>query len=43
MFNLGHHWRLFNGPSSTEGIKMFREEKRERFLSADELTRVMRP
>jgi integrase len=40
MFNLGRHWRLFNGPNPTEGIKMFREEKRERFLSPDELRRV---
>lgn len=40
MFNLGRHWRLFDGPNPTEGIKMFREEKRERFLSPDELRRV---
>ena len=40
MFNLGHHWRLFPEPNPTEGIKMFREEKRERFLSPDELRRV---
>jgi integrase len=40
MFNLGRHWRLFDGPNPTEGIKMFREEKRERFLSPDELSRV---
>jgi len=40
MFNLGHHWRLFNAPNPTEGIKMFREDKRERFLSPEELRRV---
>jgi integrase len=40
MFNVGRHWRLFVGPNPTEGIRMFREEKRERFLSPDELKRV---
>lgn len=40
MFNLGRHWRLYLGPNPTGGIKMFREEKRERFLSPDELKRV---
>jgi len=40
MLNLGRHWRLFDGPNPTEGIKMFREEKRERFLSPEELRRV---
>jgi hypothetical protein len=40
MFNVGRHWRLFVGPNPTEGIRMFREEKRERFLSPDELRRV---
>jgi integrase len=40
MFNLGRYWRLFAGSNPTEGIKMFREEKRERFLSPDELRRV---
>jgi hypothetical protein len=33
-------WRLFLGPNPTEGIRIFREEKRERFLSPDELRRV---
>lgn len=37
MFNVGRHWRLLVGPNPTEGIRMFREEKRERFLSPDEL------
>jgi integrase len=32
--------RLFLGPNPTEGIRIFREEKRERFLSPDELRRV---
>jgi integrase len=40
MFNVGRHWRLLVGPNPTEGIQMFREEKRERFLSPDELRRV---
>ncbi len=40
MFNVGRDWRLFLGPNPTEGIRMFREEKRERFLSPDELRRV---
>jgi integrase len=40
MFNLARHWRFFHGPNPTEGIKMYREEKRERFLSSDELRRV---
>jgi integrase len=40
MFNLARDWRLFLGPNPTDGIKMFREEKRERFLSPDELRRV---
>lgn len=40
MFNVARDWRLFLGPNPTEGIKMFREEKRERFLSPDELRRV---
>lgn len=39
-FNVGRRWRLFVGPNPTEGIRMFREEKRERFLSPDELRRV---
>ena len=39
-FNLGRYWRLFDGSNPTERIKMFREEKRERFLSPDELRRV---
>jgi hypothetical protein len=40
MFNLARDWRFFLGPNPTEAIKMFREEKRERFLSPDELRRV---
>ena len=40
MFNFWRHWRLFDGPNPTEGIKMFLEEKRERFLSPDELRLV---
>jgi integrase len=40
MFNVARDWRLFLGPNPTEGIKMFREEKRERFLSPAELRRV---
>lgn len=40
MFNVARDWHLFLAPNPTEGIKMFREEKRERFLSPDELRRV---
>ena len=40
MFNVAGDWRLFAGPNPTEGVKMFREEARERFLSPDELRRV---
>jgi hypothetical protein len=40
MFNIGRHWRLFVGSNPTEGIRMFRDEKRERFLSPDELRHV---
>jgi integrase len=40
IFNIARDWRLFLGPNPTEGVKMFREEKRERFLSPDELRRV---
>ncbi len=40
MFNLARDWRLFVGQNPTEGIRLFHEEKRERFLSPDELRRV---
>jgi integrase len=40
MFTIARDWRLFLGPNPTEGTKTFREEKRERFLSPDELKRV---
>jgi integrase len=40
ILNLARDWGLLNGANPAERIKMFREEKRERFLSPDELKRV---
>lgn len=40
MFNAAIDWKLFTGENPAARIKMFREEKRERFLSPDELQRV---
>jgi integrase len=40
MFNIALDWKLFAGENPAARIKMFREEKRERFLSPDELQRV---
>jgi integrase len=41
MFNLAKSWGALNGENSATGIHMFREEKRDRFLSPDELKRVL--
>jgi integrase len=40
MFNVALDWKLFAGENPASRIKMFKEEKRERFLSPDELKRV---
>jgi integrase len=40
MFNLARTWELFKGDNPTLGIKQFKEEKRQRFLNADELQRI---
>ena len=43
MFNLAELWGLRpNGSNPRKHIKKYREEKRERFLSAAELRRVAR-
>jgi integrase len=39
MFNRAHLWELFHGPNPTLGVQRFREQKRARFLHADELPR----
>jgi integrase len=40
MFNCALDWKLFSGDNPAARVKMFREKKRERFLSPDELQRV---
>jgi integrase len=40
MFNAAIDWKLFTGDNPAARIKMFKEQKRERFLSPDELQRV---
>jgi integrase len=40
MFNLAPTWDLFKGENPARGIKLFLEDKRERYLSPDELERV---
>jgi integrase len=42
MFNLARVWELFKGENLALGIKQFREQKRERYLSPDELAAVNR-
>jgi len=41
MFNLAHRWGHFKGENPAQGIKLFPERKRERFLSPDELKLVL--
>jgi len=41
MFNLAHTWGLLPDDNPAAGIRMFREEKRDRFLSPDELKRTL--
>lgn len=40
MWNAARDWKLFAGDNPAARIKLFREDKRERFLSPDELQRV---
>ena len=41
MFNLGKAWGHVVGDNPTSGVKMFREEKRDRFLGPKELKHVL--
>jgi hypothetical protein len=40
MFNLARIWHLFKFENPAEGIKAFKEQKRERYLSPEELQKV---
>jgi integrase len=40
MFNLARDWELFKADNPADGIKHFKEQKRERYLSPEELQRV---
>jgi integrase len=40
MFGLARTWELIKGDNPAVGIKLFAEEKRERYLSPDELQKV---
>ncbi len=40
MFNIARNMKLFAGDNPADRIKLFREDKRERFLSPEELRRV---
>ena len=40
MFNIARDMQLYSGENPAQRIKLFREEKRERFLSPEELHRV---
>jgi integrase len=40
IFNVAHDWKVFSGENPADGLKFFPEQKRERFLSPDELRRV---
>jgi integrase len=40
MFNLARTWELFKNDNPAQGIKPFKEHKRERYLSPEELQRV---
>jgi integrase len=40
MFNLARDWGMLSVPNPAERVKLFHEERRARFLSADELVRV---
>jgi integrase len=40
IFNLARAWELLKGDNPAQGIKQFKEQKRERYLSPDELQKV---
>jgi len=40
MFNLARTWELFKADNPAQGIKQFKEQKRERYLSPEELQKV---
>jgi integrase len=40
MFNLAKDWKMLKGDNPARRIKLFKEERRERFLSPEELLRV---
>jgi integrase len=40
MFNLARTWELLKGDNPVQGIKLFKEHKRERYLSPEELQKV---
>ena len=40
MFNLARAWGLYSGDNPAAGIRMFHEERRDRFLGPDELSRA---
>ena len=40
MWNRAIDWRVFSGDNPAARVKLFKEDKRERFLSPDELVRV---
>lgn len=40
IFNLARDWQVFTGDNPAARIRLFKEQKRERFLSPDELQRV---
>ena len=41
MFNLARVWGLYSGDKPATGIRTFREERRDRFLGPDELSRAL--
>ncbi len=41
MFNLARTWGLYSGDNPTTGIRPFREDRRDRFLNPDELSRAL--
>lgn len=40
IFNKGKDWKLFLGENPAEGISLFKEQARERFLSEDEIKKL---
>jgi integrase len=41
MYNLAHHWEAFKGENPVKRVKLFKEQKRERFLSEDEMRALL--